>query len=90
MVLAPLNDKTATVVAYELVTHLICPFSTTCIIFSDNGTEFRNEVVSEICSQFGIKQSFTAAHNPASNGLVERANRKIVEVLRPIVKELEN
>ncbi len=55
---------------------------------SDNGAEFRNAVVSEICSQFGIKQTFTAAYHPASNGLVERANRKILEVLRPIVNEL--
>ncbi len=50
--------------------------------------EFRNTVVAEICSQFGITQTFTAAYHPASNGLVERANRKILEVLRPTVKDL--
>ncbi len=55
---------------------------------SDNGAEFRNAVVSEICSQFEIKQTFTAVFHPASNDLVERANRKILEVLRPIVNEL--
>ncbi len=27
-------------------------------------------------------------YHPASNGLVERANRKILEVLRPVVVEL--
>ncbi len=54
-------------------------------MLSDNGAGFRNAVVSEICSQFGIKQTFTAACHPASNGLVERDNRKILEVLRPIV-----
>ncbi len=52
---------------------------------SDNGAEFRNAVVYEICSQFEIKQTFTEAYNPASNGLVEKTNRKIPEVLRPIV-----
>ncbi len=45
-------------------------------------------VVAEICSQFGISQTFTAAYHPASNGLVERANRKNLEVLRPIVNYL--
>ncbi len=85
MVLAPLNDKTATLVAHALVTHVSCPFSTPRVILSDNGAEFRNAVVSEICSQFGIKQTLTAAYHPAKNGLVERANRKI---LAPIVNEL--
>ncbi len=88
VVLAPLKDKTATVVTHALVTHLFSPFSTPWVIMNNNGAEFRNAVVSEICSQFGLKQTFTAARHPASNGLAERANRKISEVLRPIVNEL--
>ncbi len=88
VVLMPLKDKTATVVAHALVAHLFCPFSTPWVILSDNGAEFWNAVVSEICSQFGIKQTFTAAYHPLSSGLVERANRKILEVLHPIVNEL--
>ncbi len=87
VVLTPLKDKTVTVVAHALVTHLFCPFSTPRVVLSDDGAELRNVVVSEICSQFGIKQTFTAAYHPASNGLVERANRKILGVLRPIVNE---
>ncbi len=87
MVLATLKNKTATLVAHALVTHLICPFSTPLVILSDNVAEFRNAVVSEIFSQFGIKQTFTAAYHPASNGLVVRANRKILEVLHPNVNE---
>ncbi len=45
-------------------------------------------MVAEICSQFGISQTFIAAHHPASNGLVESANRKILELLTPIVNYL--
>ncbi len=87
--LAPLKDKTATVVAHSLVTHLVCPFSTPRVILSDNCAVFLNAVISEICSQFGIKQTFTTAYHLASNGLVERAKRKILGVLRPIVNELD-
>ncbi len=74
VVLAPLKDKTVTVVAHT--SHLFCPFSTPRVILIENGAEFQTAVVSKICSQFGIKQTFTAAYHPASNGLVERANRK--------------
>ncbi len=45
-------------------------------------------MLQEICSQFGITQTFTVAYHPASNGLVERTNRKILDVLRPIVGRL--
>ncbi len=90
VVLAPLTDKTAAGVAHALVTHLFCPFTTPRVILSDNGAEFRNAVLAEICSQFQVKQTFTATYHPASNGLVERANRKILEVLRPIVNDLQD
>ncbi len=49
--------------------------------------KFRNSVMEEICEQFNIKQTFTMTY-PASNGLVERANRKILDVLRPVVNGL--
>ncbi len=88
VVLAPLKEMTATQVAHALVTHLFRPFSTPSVMLSDNGAEFRNAVVADICSKFDITQPFTAAYHPASNGLVERANRKILEVLRPIVNYL--
>ncbi len=57
-------------------------------MLSDNGAELRNCVVAQFCSKFGIIQTFTAAYHSASNGLVERANRKILGVLRPIVNDL--
>ncbi len=88
VVLEPLKDKTATVVAHALLTHLFCPFSASRVTLSDNGADFRNAVVCEICSQYGIKQTFTEAYHPALNGMLERANRKILEVLHPIVNEL--
>ncbi len=50
--------------------------------------EFRNKLLEEISKQFEVKHCFTVSYHPASNGLVERANRKIFEVLRPFVGEL--
>ncbi len=85
VVLAPIKDKSANSVAHALITRLFCPYSTPRVLLSDNGAEFRNQLLSEICTQFGIKQSFTVSYHPASNGLVERANRKILDVLRPVV-----
>ncbi len=77
-------------VAHALIPHLICPFSTPRVLLSDNGTEFRNQLLKEICKQFGIKQCFTVNYYPTSTGLVEHANRKILDVLRPVVSGLQH
>ncbi len=88
VVLAPLRNKTTTAIAHALITHLTCPYTTPRVILSDNGAEFRNQLLSDICSVYGIKQTFTVAYHPSSNGLVERANRKILDALRPVVSSL--
>ncbi len=74
--LAPLIGKTAARLANALVTHVMCPPSSTHIILSDNGTEFRNAVLNELCTQFRMKHYFITAYRPAVNGLPEGENRK--------------
>ncbi len=83
--MAPIKEKTAKNVAHADVSKLICEFSAPRVLLSDNGAEFRNRLLQEICNQFGINHTFTVAYHPANNGLVERTNRKILEVLRPVV-----
>ncbi len=84
VVLAPLKDKTAGAVAHALITNMFCPYSTPRVLLSDNGTEFCNALLEKICKQFNIKQTFTVTYHPASNGLVERANRKVLDASRPV------
>ncbi len=88
VVLVPLKDESAKSVAHALITHLFCPHSAPRVLLSDNGAEFLNTLLEEISQQSGVKQCFTVNYHPASNGLVERTNRKILEVLRPVVGEL--
>ncbi len=88
-VLAPLTDKSATTVAHAIISHLICPYTTSRILFSDNGTEFKNQVLWDICTQFHIQQTFIASHHPASNGLAECTNWKILEILRHLAGHLQ-
>jgi transposase InsO family protein len=51
-------------------------------ILSDNGTEFTSKDTKEVMEDFGIKHSFTTPYRPSSNGLVERVNRTVLEMLR--------
>ncbi len=58
------------------------------ILLSDKGAEFRNAILVEICNQCSNTQTFIVAYHPASNGLVERANRKLLDALRAVVNSL--
>ena len=49
-------------------------------VSSDNGSEFRNTRVDELCDEFGIKHQFSAKYTPQSNDLVERKNRILIDM----------
>ena len=88
-ILAPLPDKSASSVALALVNTLICPYTTPRILLSDNGLEFKNQILKGVCERFGITQTFIAAYHPAANGLVERTNKKILDILRHLSSTLQ-
>jgi transposase InsO family protein len=45
---------------------------------SDNGSEFKNTRIDELCDDFGIRHQFSAKYTPQSNDLVERKNRTLI------------
>ncbi len=49
VILAPLPNKTAEAVPHALISNLFCPYSTPRVLLSDNGAEFRNALLEEIC-----------------------------------------
>ncbi|GJU13437.1 putative ribonuclease H-like domain-containing protein [Tanacetum coccineum] len=55
------------------------------IIRCDNGTEFKNRVMSEFYKQKGIKREFSIARTPQENGVAERRNRTLIEADRTTV-----
>ena len=49
---------------------------------SDNGKEFNNIQIDELCDELGIKHEFSSTYTPQQNGVVERRNRMVVEMAR--------
>ncbi|RAW25519.1 hypothetical protein PC110_g18060 [Phytophthora cactorum] len=54
---------------------------------SDQGTHFKNEVISELCTRLKCKQIFSPAYSPWTNGSIELVNRDILQVLRVLILE---
>ena len=84
-ILVPLKNKSANAVAQVFLDHVICPFTTPKNLLSDNGGEFVNEVLNSLCQLFHINKCTIVPYRPSANGLVERQNRKILNVLRSLV-----
>ncbi|GJX55664.1 putative ribonuclease H-like domain-containing protein [Tanacetum coccineum] len=57
------------------------------IIRCDNGTEFKNRVMSEFCEKKGIKREFSVARTPQQNGVAERRNRTLIEAARTMLAD---
>jgi transposase InsO family protein len=54
---------------------------------SDNGSEFKNTRIDELCDEFGIRHQFSAKYTPQSNGLIERKNITLIDMARSMLSE---
>nr|GFA82717.1 integrase, catalytic region, zinc finger, CCHC-type, peptidase aspartic, catalytic [Tanacetum cinerariifolium] len=55
------------------------------IIRTDNGTEFKNQVLKEYFDNVGISHQMSSVRTPQQNGVVERRNRTLVEAARTML-----
>ena len=77
----PLPDKTALYVADAFFQHSVCRFGMTMVIHSDQGREFENKVMQELCLLSGSHKTWTTPCHPENDGLVERFNRTLLMML---------
>jgi transposase InsO family protein len=54
---------------------------------SDNGSEFKNTRVDDLCDEFGIRHQFSAKYTSQSNDLVEKKNRTLIDMARSMLSE---
>ena len=84
-IIKSMKCKNAESIAKILLEEVICPFTTPTTLISDNGSEFNNSILVELCKLFNIKKVNIHVYKPESNGVVERLNRKIITCLRNLI-----
>nr|GEZ49128.1 putative LRR receptor-like protein kinase [Tanacetum cinerariifolium] len=57
------------------------------IIRCDNGTEFKNADLNQLCGLKGIKREFSVPRTPQQNGIAERKNRTLIETARTLLAD---
>eukprot|EP00731_Ephydatia_muelleri_P008358 Em0004g696a len=78
-------NQEATTVAVKLVDEMFCRFSPPEQLHSDQGRQFESQLIKEICNLLHIRKSHTTPYRPQGNGMVERFNRTLLDMLATVV-----
>ena len=76
-----MTDHTAETIGRLLLEHVTCRHGVPNELLSDRGADFLSELVSEVCRLKGMKKINTSAYHPQSDGMVERLNRTLTDMI---------
>ena len=65
--LVPMTDKTAEVTAATLMDNFVAIFGFPYELYSDQGKEFANATMTELCLLGELEHTFSAPYNPQAN-----------------------
>jgi transposase InsO family protein len=74
-------DQTAITVARAFVTQFVCRLGVPYKVHTDQGPNFESELFREVCKLLGIEKTRTTPYRPQSDGLVERFNSTLEQML---------
>lgn len=79
--LIPLRSSRSEIINAKLLEHWIAYFGIPSIIHSDNGKQFRGELMKEFCKTFRCKQSFAMPYYHKGNAVIERVFKSIEDMV---------
>ncbi|MES9883466.1 MAG: reverse transcriptase domain-containing protein [Sedimenticola sp.] len=80
-------DQTAKTVANKLVFEFFSRMGIPLDILSDQGTNYQSELFRQMCILLEINQTRTSAFRPSANGMVERFNQSLLNMITSYVNE---
>ena len=78
----PCQTASAEETCDHLITHWISRYGCPMTFQSDNGKAFVGDLIKELMKRSHIAQAHSTTYHPQTNGLVERQNRTLVNILR--------
>ncbi len=80
-------DQSVLTIAKLLVENIISRHGVPAELLSDRGPAFLSKLLQEVCKLMGIKKVNTTAYHPQTDGLVERFNRTLTDMLAKTVEK---
>ena len=67
--------------------HIICHFDIPSTIFTDQGGNFENLNMEELCTSLHIHHHFSSPYFPQDNGQAEATNKTLLKILKKVVND---
>ena len=83
----PIPNQEAVTVANQLTKEFFFRFSLPDQLHSNQGRQFESILISEVCKLLQIHKSRTTPYHPQGDGLVERFNRTLLDMLSTTIKD---
>ena len=80
----PIPDKSADTIVSTFINQYLPVHMCPRYILSNNGTEFKNQLMDKVLQQLGVECIFSAPYHPQSNGKLEVFHK----YLKPTLKKL--
>ena len=81
----PLKTQESSYIARKLVNKVISIWGSPMELFSDRGSNFESQIFTEMCDLLGIHKTRSTVARPNSDGMVERANRTLENMISAFV-----
>lgn len=82
LITVAIPNKEAKTIAKAIFENLILTYGTPKTIRTDSGTEFKNEIISELCKLLKVQHHFSTPYHHESVGSIERNHRIFNEYIR--------
>jgi transposase InsO family protein len=81
-----IDNKESSTFADKFMKYWIAIHGPPVRLYSDNGGEFNSEIVRDMAENFNIMVKTTPGYSPWSNGLLERHNKTLTEIMDKVMK----
>ncbi|KAL7837443.1 hypothetical protein SRHO_G00271540 [Serrasalmus rhombeus] len=86
----PMVDQSALTTARVMWNCVIQPFGCPEVFHSDQGPNFESALVKELCALYGCRKSRTSVYHPQGNGVCERFNQTLLDLLGTLEHEQQS
>ena len=83
----PTRNQRARARAEMFINHFVVHYGLPKRIHTDQGRNFQSTLIKEICTVLGLEKSHTTLYHPTGNGMTEKFNQTLIQMLRTLQGE---